>query len=229
MSAARPATDFGITQDRRGHNVVPAGPDPEPGSLLVSKPVLQVIVASTRPGRVGPVVAEWIRGRAVEHGGFDIEFVDLAEVALPLLDEPHHPRLRRYTQPHTQEWSATVDRADAFVFVMPEYNHGFNAALKNALDYLYHEWRHKPVGFASYGGVAGGTRAVQLLKPVLAALRLTPLVEAVHVPFVQQFVEDGRFRPNEQLESGATAMLDALARQADVLRDVRRRDAAAAA
>lgn len=171
-------------------------------------PKLQVFIASTRPGRVGPAVAEWFVERAREYGRFEIEVVDLAEINLPFMDEPNHPMLRRYTKEHTLRWSALVDSADAFVFVMPEYNYGFNAPLKNALDYLNWEWRYKPVGFVSYGGIAAGTRAVQMIKPVLTALKMMPMVEAVHIPFVRKFLsEDGRFEPNLELETGADAML----------------------
>jgi NAD(P)H-dependent FMN reductase len=127
-------------------------------------PKLHVILASTRPGRAGEPIADWFVERAAAHGAFDVELVDLAEVALPFMDEPNHPRLRRYTHEHTKAWSARVDSADAFVFVTPEYNYGLTAPLKNAIDYLHFEWQHKPVGFVSYGGVAAGTRAVQMLK-----------------------------------------------------------------
>lgn len=191
-------------------------------------PVLQVVIASTRPGRVGPSVAAWVRDRADEHGAFDVELVDLAEVNLPLLDEPHHPRQRRYTHEHTRRWSATIDRADAFVFVMPEYNHAFNAALKNALDYLYVEWGGKPAAFVSYGGVAGGTRAVQLLKPVVTALKMVPVLEAVNIPFVHTLVEDGVLQPNEHMERAAAAMLGAIAGWVPRLREDGRGETAAA-
>jgi NAD(P)H-dependent FMN reductase len=179
----------------------------------VSRPTLQIIIASTRPGRVGPSVAAWVQDRAIEHGGFDVELVDLADINLPMFDEPRHPRFGDYAHEHTRAWSATVDRADAFVLVMPEYNYGFNAAIKNAIDYLHTEWQYKPVGFASYGGVAAGTRAVQLLKPVLTTLKMMPISEAVHIPFVTQFLgADNRLQPNDIMEASVTAMLDELAR-----------------
>jgi NAD(P)H-dependent FMN reductase len=185
----------------------------------MNTPVLQVIIASTRPGRVGLPVGQWIYERAVAHGAFDVELVDLAEVNLPLLDEPAHPRLRQYEHQHTKDWSATIDRADAFVLVIPEYNHSFNAAIKNALDYLHHEWHFKAVGFASYGGVAAGTRALQALKPPLIALKMMPLFEAVNIPFVAQFLDDDqRLQPNQVMEEAATAMFDELARVTPQLR-----------
>jgi len=183
---------------------------------------VQIIVGSTRPGRVGPSVAEWIAAAARAHGQFDVEVVDLAEVNLPMFNEPRHPRLGEYEHQHTKDWSAIIDRADAFIFVVPEYNYGFNAATKNAIDYLNHEWRYKPVGFASYGGVAAGTRAVQQLKQVMTTLKMVPLFEAVNIPFVQQFLnEDRRLHPNEVMTEAATAMLDELARLASALRRLR--------
>ncbi len=177
-------------------------------------PTLMIIIASTRPGRVGLPIAQWFRERAVAHGGFDVEVVDLAELNLPFMDEPNHPRLRRYTHRHTEAWSAMVDAADAFVFVMPEYNYGFTAPLKNAIDYLHWEWQYKPVGLVSYGGISAGTRAAQMIKQVVTTLKMTPLPEAVSIPFVNQFIDDGEVRANEVMEMAATAMLDELRRWA---------------
>jgi NAD(P)H-dependent FMN reductase len=188
----------------------------------VSKPTLQIIVASTRPGRVGLPVAQWFERFAERQDAFDVELVDLATVALPLFDEPNHPIARQYTTAHAIAWSETIDRGDAFVIVHPEYNHSYNAAIKNALDYLHVEWNYKPVGFVSYGGVSAGVRAITALKPVVAALRMSPSVEAVNIPFVGQFIDDdGRFVPNEQLEMGAAGMLAELARLETALRPLR--------
>jgi NAD(P)H-dependent FMN reductase len=174
-------------------------------------PKLHVILASTRPGRAGEPIADWFVERAIAHGAFDVELVDLAEVALPFMDEPNHPRLRRYTHEHTKAWSARVDSADAFVFVTPEYNYGLTAPLKNAIDYLHFEWQHKPVGFVSYGGVAAGTRAVQMLKQVVTTLKMLPLFEAVNIPFHTRFIdEEGALSANDTMVKAAAAMLDEL-------------------
>jgi NAD(P)H-dependent FMN reductase len=185
-------------------------------------PKLLVIIASTRPGRVGLPVGEWFAALAREHGAFEVEVTDLAELDLPLMDEPNHPRLRQYTNDHTKAWSARVDASDAFALITPEYNHGFTAPLKNAIDFLHEEWRYKPVGFVSYGGVAAGTRAMQMLKPVLVGLKMTPVLEAVNIPFVRQFIDDEeQFQPNELLEQAADAMLDELVRVEAALRTLR--------
>jgi NAD(P)H-dependent FMN reductase len=187
-------------------------------------PRLLVIVASTRPGRVGLPVARWFVARAQQHGAFAVEVADLAELALPFMDEPHHPRLGRYTHKHTKRWSATVAAADAFAFVMPEYNHGMTAPLKNAIDFLHAEWRYKPVGFVSYGGVSGGTRAVQMARQTVASLKMMAILEAVAIPFVAQRLDDAReLRADEPLDGAAAAMLDELARVSAALEALRPR------
>lgn len=189
---------------------------------MAGRPRLMIIIASTRPGRVGLPVSEWFREQAAAHGGFEVSVADLARIDLPLMDEPNHPRLREYTRQHTKDWSERVDDADAFVFVMPEYNHGYSAPLKNAIDYLVQEWQYKPVGLVSYGGVSGGTRAVQLLKPVLTGLKMTPLPEAVPIPYVQRLLdEEGRLQATEQMDEYAQGMLDELARWAEALSPLR--------
>jgi NAD(P)H-dependent FMN reductase len=184
-------------------------------------PNLVIIIGSTRPGRAGLPIAQWFADRAKEHGGFDVTVADLAEIGLPLLNEPNHPRLRQYTQEHTREWSATVDAADAFVIVTPEYNSGYPAALKNALDYLHHEWHHKPVGFVSYGGVSAGTRATAQLKQVVTTLRMLPVADSVTIPFHSQFLQDAALRPNDILEQAADTMLGELVRTQAALRPLR--------
>ena len=188
----------------------------------MAKPVLQVIIGSTRPGRVGSAVADWIIDRARAHGDFEVEVADLAVLNLPIFDEPNHPRLRRYVNQHTKDWSEIVDRSDAFIFVIPEYNYGFNAATKNAIDYLHQEWQNKPAGIVSYGGVAAGTRAAQMLKQVMSALKIVPVTDSVNIPFVgEKLDEDRRLKPNEIMEGAATAMLDELARWTQALRPLR--------
>ena len=182
---------------------------------------LLVIIASTRPGRVGGVVGDWFVERARQHGGFDVEVADLAEIALPMHDEAAHPATGIYEHQHTRDWSALVDSADAFVFVMPEYNHSYNAALKNAIDYLNREWAYKPVGFASYGGISGGLRAVQAIKQVVLTLRMVPVLDAVTIPMVGTMVDDDGFHPTDIVEASAKTMLDELVKVARPLGGIR--------
>jgi NAD(P)H-dependent FMN reductase len=185
-------------------------------------PTLQIIIASTRPGRVGLPVGQWFTSRAQAHGVFELDVADLAELKLPFVDEPNHPRLRQYTKKHTKDWSARVGLADAFVMVLPEYNFGYPATIKNAIDFLHQEWKYKPVGFVSYGGVAAGTRSVQQLKQVVTTLSMFPLFAAVSIPFVSQFIDDdGALQANETMEQAADAMLDELVRVEAALRPLR--------
>jgi NAD(P)H-dependent FMN reductase len=158
---------------------------------------LGIIVGSTRPTRIGHLVAQWFHERAVEHGKFDIEQLDLAKFNLPMYDEPKHPSLQQYEHDHTKQWAPRIRATDAFVFVTPEYNSGPPPSLINALSYAYKEWSYKPAGFVSYGGISGGLRAVQIEKQILTTLKIVPLVEAVVVPLVAQSIADGRFRGSE--------------------------------
>ncbi len=185
-------------------------------------PKLLVIAVSTRPSRAGFPLTTWILERAKAHAGFAVELADLKEENLPLFDEPQHPRLRQYEHEHTKRWSAKVDAADAFVFVTPEYNHGPPPSLINALTYLSQEWAHKPVGFVSYGGPAGGTRAVQLVKPMMAGLKSVVLLESVMVPvFTKSIDEKGVFNATEAQDASANGMLDALVKWTAALKTLR--------
>lgn len=172
------------------------------------KPVLHVLICSTRPGRGGPAVAHWVAEAAAANGLFDVKLVDLAEFKLPVFDEPEHPRLRKYQHEHTKRWSASVAGADAFVFVTPEYNHAPPSSLVNALDFLVHEWAYKPVGIVSYGGIGGGLRAVQLIKQLVMPLRMMPVLESVPVfNFRNQIGADGRFAPTDGQATAMNPML----------------------
>jgi NAD(P)H-dependent FMN reductase len=173
-------------------------------------PTLMIVIASIRDGRAGKPVGDWFTDVAREHGGFDVTVADLKEIDLPLMTEPNHPRLKQYTQPRTWAWSERVEAADAFAFVTPEYNYGATAPLINALDYLSQEWAYKPAGIVSYGGVSGGLRAAQHLKPKLTTLNMHPVKEGVAIQFVANHIEDGVFTPIDSHVSSATAMLDSL-------------------
>jgi NAD(P)H-dependent FMN reductase len=177
----------------------------------MSKPHLQIIIGSTRPGRRGAAVGSWFHDLAVRHDKFGVELIDLAEVNLPLLDEPLPPGRGHYTQEHTRRWSRTISLGHAYVFVVPEYNHSYNAATKNALDFLGEEWRNKPVGFVGYGGIAAGARAIQALIPVVVSLGMTPLPQAVHIPVINRAVTaDGSLSTDDRLDTSALTLLDDL-------------------
>ncbi|MFJ9625443.1 NADPH-dependent FMN reductase [Streptomyces sp. NPDC101181] len=177
-------------------------------------PRLQLITVSTRPGRVGPQVAAWAAEEARRHGGFDVETLDLAEIGLPFLDEPEHPSESKYVHQHTKDWSATISRGDAYVFVMPMYNGTYTAPLKNAIDFLHHEWQDKPVALLSYtAGPSGGVPAIEALRPILTRIGFRPAERSVSVPGIAELTGPDGFQAPEGLSGELADLLDELAKQ----------------
>jgi NAD(P)H-dependent FMN reductase len=142
-----------------------------------------VVMGSARAGRLNPVVAQWIVELARQQTDCNYEIIDLAEWRLPLDDEPAIPATGRYAEAHTRAWSQKISGADALIFVTPQYNWGYPAALKNAIDHLYREWHDKPALIVTYGG-HGGTKCAEQLKQVAAAveLRLVETTPALVLP-----------------------------------------------
>ena len=184
-------------------------------------PKLHILITSTRPNRQGPVVASWVNQFAITHGKFDVELVDLATFELPIFDEPEHPAKHNYKNASTIAWSQSVEAADAFVFVLPEYNHFPPSSLLNALTFLVKEWNYKPVAFVSYGGVSGGMRAAEVTKQLVSTFKMVPLVEAVIIPNFNAKITDGVFLADERLDGQAKTMLDELLRWANALQVLR--------
>lgn len=170
---------------------------------------LKIILASTRPGSIAPALGSWVADTARGSGLFDrVEVLDLAEINLPFLDEPHHPRLGKYTRPHTLAWSDAVSSADALVIVTPEYNSGFPAPLKNAIDFLHAEWKNKALGVVSYGGgTSGGAGAVRMLRPVTDALGLQTAPTAVGIARAAGQLVDGAFAGSAADDAALQTML----------------------
>ena len=184
-------------------------------------PRLHTVIASTRPTRIGPSIARWFHEFAAKHGKFEAQLVDLAEFNLPVFDEPEHPARRHYHHDHTKKWSASVNAADAFVFVTPEYNYGPPPSLLNALDYLFWEWQYKAVGLVGYGGISGGGRSTHAIKPTIATLKMMPIPETVWLPNVYGQIKDGVFTASEFNEQGASALLGELIKWTDALSGLR--------
>lgn len=183
---------------------------------------LHNIICSTRPGRIGPSVAQWFNQYASDHGRFNCSLIDLAEFNLPVYDEPTHPVQQQYEHEHTKAWSKSVAEADAFVFVIPEYNYFTPPALVNALNYVYKEWNYKPCGFVSYGGASGGLRSTQATKPLITTLKMMPITEGVMVQNPWSRLDDNKtFQSETQIDNSATAMLDELHKWAQALKSMR--------
>ncbi|MEU5909089.1 bifunctional NAD(P)H-dependent oxidoreductase/GNAT family N-acetyltransferase [Micromonospora sp. NPDC047527] len=182
-----------------------------------------VIVASTRPGRLGPAIADWFVQAtlpAATRAGVTVDTADLADIGLPLLDEPEHPSSGVYAHEHTRAWSRRVAAADAFVVVTPEYNYAMPAALKNAFDFLYHEWAWKPVAFVSYGNTSAGTRSVQMAKQVVTTLKMMPIGATVALRIADS-TRNGQVLQSAGLDETARRMLRELTRVASAMRSLR--------
>src|SRR5438093_6265871 len=168
---------------------------------------IAIILGSTRPGRKAEAVAKWVYEIAQNRRDAEFELVDIKDFNLPLLDEPMSPIMGQYTHQHTKTWSAKIESFDAYVFVTPVYNHETSGALKNAIDFLYHEWVNKAAGFVSYG-VAGGARAVEQLRLVLAEVQIATVRNQVLLSMFTDFENFSVFKPASQHEKSVNAMFD---------------------
>jgi NAD(P)H-dependent FMN reductase len=184
------------------------------------KPKIAIIIGSTRPGRNGEAVAKWVYGIARRRTDVEFELVDLKDFSLPHLDEPVPPSLRQYSKTHTKAWSEKVNSFDAYVFVTPEYNHSTSGVLKNAIDFLYYEWNNKAAGFVSYGS-AGGTRAVENLRLVMAELQVATVRAQVALSLFTDFENFSVFKAALQHEAAVNTMLDQLIAWGGALKTLR--------
>jgi len=166
-----------------------------------------IISGSTRPGRNNEAVFKWVHEIAKTRDDAEFELVDIAEYNLPLLDEPVPPSMGQYSKEHTKKWAARIDSLDAFIFVTPEYNHSTSGALKNALDFIYKEWNNKAAGFVSYGS-AGGARAVEHLRAVMAELQIADVRAQVMLSLFTDFENFSVFKPDQRHEKSVHSMID---------------------
>lgn len=181
---------------------------------------IQAILGSTRQNRFGKTVADWFAGIAAERDDITCEMLDLHDWPLPFFDHPKSPTSGEIA-PEARQWSKKIREADGYVLILPEYNRGYPAVLKNAMDHLWYEWNNKPVGLVGYGGAAGGARALQQIRQVCMELQLAPVRSEVTLVFARrQFDESGRIKDESHTEK-ANQMLDqvvAWARAMQVLR-----------
>ena len=180
---------------------------------------IAIIIGSTRPGRNGKAVADWILEQASGREA-TYELVDLADHPLPLLDEAIPPSMHMYQNEHTKKWAETIAQYDGFVFVTPEYNHSTSAALKNALDYIYSEWNDKAAAFVGYGSL-GGARAIEHLRGIAAELQLAGVRTQVSFSLITEFENFSVFKPGEHQIPATATMFDQLERWAGALKPLR--------
>ena len=181
---------------------------------------IAIILGSTRPGRRGEQVAQWVLAQSADRSGVEYDLVDLADFDLPHLDEVHSASQGMYQNDHTKVWAAKIAQYDGFVFVTPEYNHSTSGALKNAIDFLYAEWTNKAAGFVSYGA-AGGTRAVEHLRLIVGELQIADVRQQVAISLMTDFEGYTTLKPLPHLEPGLATMFDQLESWSGALRTVR--------
>jgi NAD(P)H-dependent FMN reductase len=186
---------------------------------------IAIVTGSTRPGRNNEAVANWVYSLSKERKDAEFELVDIANYKLPLLDEAMPPVFGQYAHEHTKGWSEKIDSFDAYVFVTPEYNHSTSAALKNAIDYLYREWNNKVAGFVSYGGHAGGARAIEHLRLIMAEVMVATVRASVLLSLLTDFENFRMFKPNPRHEKELHALLDQIVAWGGALKALRQQEA----
>jgi NAD(P)H-dependent FMN reductase len=194
---------------------------PSAERTAVSELKVGIILGSTRPGRNGKAVADWVLDKAAARIGADYDLIDLADHPLPHMDEPMSPMLGQYTGEHTKAWAATIAPYDGYVFVTPEYNHSTSGVLKNAIDYLYAEWNNKAAAFVSYGSV-GGARAIEHLRAVCSELQIAHVRQQLSFSMFTDFENFSTFRPAALHDDAATIMFDQLEAWAEALKPLRK-------
>jgi NAD(P)H-dependent FMN reductase len=185
---------------------------------------LAIIIGSTRPGRVGEAVARWVHELARKRSDAEFELVDIKDFDLPLLDEPVPPSQGKYSKEHTKKWAAKVASFDGYVFVTPESNHGTSGALKNAIDFLYAEWNNRAAGFVGYGS-AGGARAVEHLRLVMAEVQVATVRNQVMLSLHDDFENYSVFKPRGHHEKALGQVLDQVIAWGGALRALREKRA----
>lgn len=183
---------------------------------------IQIILGSTREGRLGEKVFNLIKQIVSKRKDFKVEFIDLKTWNLPFLNDPMPPSMGQYSDPLVKKWASKINEADAYVIITPEYNHGYPGVLKNSFDLIYKEWNNKPITFVSYGGYVGGSRAVEQLRQVAIEFQMAPIREAIFIPMIwQAFDEKGNLKDKEDYEKRLNSMLNQLIWWATFLKQAR--------
>lgn len=181
---------------------------------------IAIILGSTRPGRNGKAVADWVLTKAADRTAADYELIDLLDHPLPHLDEAVPPSMGQYSNDHTKEWAEKIGAFDGFIFVTPEYNHSTSGVLKNAIDYLYAEWNNKAAGFVAYGSL-GGARAIEHLRGISAELQLADVRQQLSFSLFTDFENFSTFAPGPQHDDAAVTLFDQIEAWAGAMKTLR--------
>ncbi len=181
---------------------------------------IAIILGSTRPGRKGKAVADWVLAKASGRTSANYDLIDLADYPLPHLDEAIPPSLGQYAGEHTKAWAATIGAYDGFIFVTPEYNHSTSGVLKNAIDYLYAEWNNKAAAFVSYGSL-GGARAIEHLRAICSELQIAHVRQQLSFSLFSDFRDFSDFNPAAVHDDSAEVLFGQLETWSDAMKSVR--------
>lgn len=184
---------------------------------------IQIILGSTRPERQSEKVGKWIGSQVSKNKDLTAEILDLRDYPMPFFNESVPPAMLdgKYSDKTVMKWVSKVKEGDGYIIIAPEYNHGYPAVLKNALDYPYSEWHNKPVAFVSYGG-ASGARSVEQLRQVVSELRMVDLRDAVQLTGVMQAFDEKGQPKDLKLNDFAAKMIDSLVWWAGILKQARK-------
>ena len=185
---------------------------------------IQIILGSTRQGRFGDKPASWITAELKKRPDVDVELIDLRDYPLPFFDESKSPLMSGgvYDLALGRQWADKIGQADGYIIVTPEYNHGYPAVLKNALDYVYQEWHDKPVGFVGYGAV-GAARAIEQLRQVAVELHLVPVRTSVNIVAFWNLLDDAGNLKTDTFQKSAEEMIDQVLWYANALKAQRQK------
>ncbi|MBD8605414.1 NAD(P)H-dependent oxidoreductase [Aeromicrobium sp. CFBP 8757] len=178
-----------------------------------------IILGSTRPGRNGKGVADWVVEKSASRDA-TYELIDLLDHPLPHLDEAIPPSMGQYTGDHTKAWAEKIAGYDGFIFVTPEYNHSTSGVLKNAIDYLYAEWNNKAAAFVAYGSL-GGARAIEHLRGICAELQIADVRQQLAFSLFTDFENFSTFAPGAQHDDAVVVLFDQLEAWAGALKPLR--------
>jgi len=174
---------------------------------------IMIIGATTRPGRMGKPVVAWVENNVKQHAPeLDVDVVDLEELGLPFLDEAEVPMQGKYQHDHTKQWSERVSSADGFIFVTPEYNAGYPAPLKNAIDFLYAEWGEKPVAFVGYGA-GPAANSIKQLREVTERIKMKNVMTEVTIPQVWEALTENGSIVEEKVQGSIQELIADLTKE----------------
>jgi len=182
---------------------------------------IAIIIGSTRPGRNGEAVGKWVYDISKNRKDAEFELIDIADYNLPLLDEPMPAAMHQYSKDHTKAWATKIDQFDGFIFVTPEYNHSTSGALKNAIDFISTEWNNKAAGFVSYGS-AGGARAVEHLRLIMAELQIADVRAQVMLSLFTDFINMSEFKPDSRHKAEVNTLFDQVIAWSSALKTLRK-------